>query len=257
MKAKKSLGQHFLTSRAVAEDIVNASSLKQGEWVLEIGPGQGFLTKELLQRKARVLAIETDPRMIEYLHDVFAQDIEHDNLIVLHKDILDFDPKDMHEYTEGKGYSLIANIPYYITGAILRHFLQSDNQPSAMTLLIQKEVAERIVARDSKESILSISVKAYGQPKIIRRVSRKLFNPPPKVDSSVLLIQNISKNYFSDTDEELFFSMIKKAFSQKRKQLRNTLSISKELLQEIGFNENIRAEDVSLQEWKKLYIHIQ
>src|SRR3989344_3189802 len=157
MRAKKSLGQNFLTSHAVAQDIIAAAHITPDDVVLEIGPGKGFLTEGLLQKAKKVIAVEKDGRMVEYLKDKFREEIRNGKLELIHQDILSFDPAGCG--LRVTGYKLIANIPYYITGEILRTFLSGDTQPSLMVLMVQKEVAERIVARDGKESILSMSVK--------------------------------------------------------------------------------------------------
>ena len=152
---------------------------------------------------------------------------------------------------------MAANIPYYITGEIIRQFLETPAQPRAMALLIQKEVAERIIARDGKESILSLSVKAYGKPKIVAKVSRGNFSPPPSVDSAILLVGDISKKFFDDLDERIFFKVVKAGFSSKRKFLANNLSMfgkaeAQQALNACGLSPKTRAEDVPLQEWGEL-----
>jgi len=158
-----------------------------------------------------------------------------------------------------KNFKLVANIPYYITGAILKKFLSAKSQPSLMILMVQKEVAERIVATDKRESILSMSVKAYGQPKIIKNVSASHFSPPPKVDSVILKIDNISHNFFnyrpprSIVEEKRFFELVKKGFSQKRKMLKNNLDIGSDILEKCKINPKTRAQELSLKDWKKIY----
>ena len=153
-------------------------------------------------------------------------------------------------------YTVAANIPYYITGEIIRQFLTAQHQPSTMALLVQKEVAQRIVAQ--KESILSLSVKAYGTPKIVAKVSRKHFSPPPSVDSAILLIENISRDFFAEISEEDFFTVVRAGFAAKRKMLANNLSTVfpkqkvLEALAACGVPEKARAEDVALGEWKAL-----
>lgn len=263
VRAKKSLGQNFLTSRGVARDIVVAAHITLDDTVLEIGPGKGFLTEGLLQKAGKVIAVEKDVRMIEYLKDKFAEEIESGKLQLVHEDILYFDPP--HYRLQANSYKLVANIPYYITGEIMRMFLSGDIQPSHMVLMVQKEVAERIVARppargaragDRKESILSMSVRAYGTPRYIQKVPARYFSPKPKVDSAVLLIENISKNNFKNKkEEEWFFVVMKTGFSQKRKVIRNTLSskFNKEnvgsALKACDISENIRAEKLNFAQW--------
>lgn len=252
---KKSLGQHFLTSKEAMRDIVTASGLEEDIPVLEIGPGRGVLTRALLDRGARVIAIELDRELILYLTEQFSREISSGQLTLIEGDVLTFDPG---RYFEGE-YRIVANIPYYITGKILRRFLGSTLQPTRMVLLIQKEVADRIVARDEKESVLSISVKVYGNPRIVRRVPRRYFNPPPNVDSAVIAIDDISKEFFTEVDEKAFFNFMKTCFSSKRKQLVNTLptdlpkDVVAQKLEEMGFDSRIRAEDIPLTHWKKLF----
>jgi 16S rRNA (adenine1518-N6/adenine1519-N6)-dimethyltransferase len=153
-------------------------------------------------------------------------------------------------------YVVAANIPYYITGEIIRHFLTAPKQPRAMSLLIQKEVAERIVARDGKESILSLSVKAFGKPSIVAKVPAGCFNPPPRVDSAILLVENISRDFFDTIKEEDFFKVIKAGFASKRKMLAGNLKglfgDAAGTLAECHIDPKVRAEDLQLNQWKLL-----
>ena len=202
MQAKKSLGQHFLKSQKAIETMVKTSGAQTGDLVLEIGPGMGVLTEALLQAGASVVAVEKDDLLIPVLEEKFEKEIKSGQLKLIHDDILNFDvskvPFGGSELPRGTldTYKLVANIPYYITGQIIRIFLEAENQPESMTLLVQKEVAERIVARDEKESLLSLSVKAYGTPKYVEKVPRGAFAPAPNVDSAIIHISNISKNNF-------------------------------------------------------------
>jgi 16S rRNA (adenine1518-N6/adenine1519-N6)-dimethyltransferase len=155
-------------------------------------------------------------------------------------------------------YVVAANIPYYITGEIIRTFLESDPQPRALVLLVQKEVAERIIARDKKESILSISVRAYGSPRIVAKVARGNFSPPPQVDSAILCIDNISRSFFDTVSEGDFFSVVRAGFSSKRKFLANTLGtrfdkrLVRSVFERCGVHEKARAEDIPLATWRAL-----
>lgn len=248
--AKKSLGQNFLNSKAVARDIVRAGELSPADTVLEIGPGKGFLTAELLASGAQVIAIEKDDALVPLLKEKFAREIQGGQFTLTHGDVLD-----PHYQLQTKNYKLIANIPYYITGLILRMFLEEEQKPERMILMVQKEVADRIVARDKKESILSISVKAYGTPKLIKKVPARYFTPAPKVDSAILSITNISKNNFSNPeDEQRFFNIVKTGFAHKRKKLAGNLKELFEgetlaMMQVAGIDPNARAENVSLEQW--------
>ncbi|MCI5108685.1 MAG: 16S rRNA (adenine(1518)-N(6)/adenine(1519)-N(6))-dimethyltransferase RsmA [Candidatus Pacebacteria bacterium] len=227
---KKSLGQNFLIQPQVALDM--AFSVSNSDLVVEIGPGTGALTKKLLEKGARVIAVEKDNLLYKRLSEENV-----DNLEVIHGDVLETD------LFIKEPYKIVANIPYYITGKIIRHFLETENQPTSMTLLIQKEVAERIVAKDSKESLLSISVKVYGNPTYIKTVKRGNFNPIPKVDSAILHIENISRDNFKNLDENLFFKVLKTGFSSKRKK------VSKNLKSLIRIEDPRRPEDLSLKDW--------
>jgi 16S rRNA (adenine1518-N6/adenine1519-N6)-dimethyltransferase len=245
------LGQHFLTNPAHAATLARAARIHEGDTVLEIGPGKGMLTKELLATSARVIAIEKDEALAAFLQEHFHKEISHGQLQIITGDVRDFDPKSI----EGE-YALAANIPYYITGEIIRQFLTAHHQPRAMALLIQKEVAERILARDSKESILSISVKAYGTPKIAAKVGRGNFSPPPSVDSAILVVDEISKSFFHTISEEDFFHVVRAGFASKRKMLANNLAVlfgkekTIETLKTVNIPEKERAEDLTINQWR-------
>jgi len=258
LKAKKSLGQNWLKSESAIKEIIKAADLSHSDTVLEIGPGQGVLTKALLETGARVLAVEKDDRLIKDLQEKFAQEIKLKKIILIHGDILEIEiEKELKKQKIGE-YKLVANIPYYITGQIIRKFLsETKKQPSLMVLMLQKEVAKRIVANDSKESLLSISVKVYGEPKFIKTVPAGAFEPKPKVDSAILLIKNISKNFFLGVDENVFFEMLKKGFGQKRKYLKGNLGIAEEILQTCSIPTKARAEDLNLKNWQCLISQIK
>lgn len=253
IKLKKSLGQNFLKSKAVVQKMISASLLKESDTVLEIGPGSGVLTEELLKHGVRVLAVEKDKRMSEFLKEKFSNEIKKDEFLIYETDILDFKP----EIEISGEYKIIANIPYYITGEILRKFLSESYQPSLMTLLVQKEVAERI-ARDKKSSILSLSVRAFGNPKMIEKVSKKLFSPAPKVDSAILSIVDISKERLGTIPQDFFFRCVRTGFTQKRKFLLQNLSniFEKEKIKnaflDLEIDLKIRAEDLDFSKWLSL-----
>jgi len=249
-KAKKSLGQNFLISPRVSNMIAKAGEIVVGENVVEIGPGKGALTKELLSFGAHVIAIEKDSELVSELEKKFAKEIGEKKLEIISGDALD-------NIDLPKKYKLIANIPYYITGAILEKFLGNKNPPSLAVLMLQKEVAERIIARDKKESILSISVKVFGAPSIVMKVARENFFPIPNVDSAVLKISDIKNPFTSETEKGKFFALVKKGFAHKRKKLASNLASEdkeeiKRAFSEIGISENARAEDLSMELWKKL-----
>jgi len=258
IKAKKSLGQNFLKSKQIIDKIIETADLKSKDIVLEIGPGKGILTEKLLEKSKKVIAIEKDHRLIEFLQEKFKQEIENNHLTLIYNDILEIDPRTLIKAP----YKIVANIPYYITGQFLRKFLSSNFQPTKIVVMLQKEVAKRITTSDKKESILSLSVKTYGKPKYITTVKAINFSPTPKIDSAILSIDEISKNLLKNTDEKVFFRLIKKGFSSKRKMLINNLSFIdknklKETLDKLGIPIKVRAEDLSLQNWISLTNHLK
>lgn len=253
------LGQHFLTAPSVAKKLIDALKLTEGDSVLEIGPGKGALTKELVGRGARVIAVEKDPSLIALLQETFAREIADERLKLVEDDIRNVLPARLG-LTAGS-YVLAANIPYYITGEIFRQFLTTEAQPRAIALLVQKEVAERICARTGKESILSLSVKAFGTASIVTKVPAGCFSPLPSVDSAILLIENISCDFFNDIHEDVFFTLVRAGFASKRKLLTNNLkglfNSTPEALHICGIPPKARAEDVSLKQWKCLTEQLQ
>ena len=257
-RPKKSLGQNFLMHARIAERIVMVADLKPDSVVLEIGPGTGMLTRALLQRAGRVIAVETDYELYKKLKLDFAKNIADGRLELIHGDIRDWNfgmyLNSRYSVKDGTcDYKLVANIPYYLTGEIFRMFLGADKQPSSMTLLVQKEVAERI-ARAKKESILSLSVKAYGEPKYEFTVPRGAFKPAPNVDSAVLTICGISRiNFTTQEEERRFFALLHAGFAHKRKYVRkNLLEVG---LPSGDIPEKARAEDMPLSDWLALVRH--
>lgn len=254
MYAKKSLGQNFLNSKTVAHEIVRAAELTPTDTVLEIGPGKGFLTEELIASGAHVVAVEKDDRMIPLLSEKFEEAIKNKQFTLIHGDIVEILEKGTLKLPST--YKLVANIPYYLTGFLVRVFLEAASKPERMILMLQKEVADRIVARDKKESILSIAVKVYGTPHIVKKVPARYFTPAPKVDSAVLAIENISNKNFTENniDEKEFFNILRTGFAHKRKKLAGNLrelfgdkTIS--ILTQAGVNIDTRAEDITLSDW--------
>ncbi len=316
MKPKKSLGQNFLVNPKVAERIAFEADISKKDIVLEIGPGTGKLTKCLLARAKKVIAVEKDESLANELAEKFKKEIKDKKLILINEDILKFKftdkifsdsprkfsaenfprPPSLRSGESGQvcpspsllprvrsrtfcpplSYKIIANIPYNITGAILKKFLSEKNQPKSMTLMVQKEVAERIVGSPRhggarrKESLLSISVKAYGEPKILFKVSRGNFYPIPNVDSAVIAIKNISRKIFTENkiSEEKFWEIIRAGFAHKRKKLSSNLKKLDPLLisplaggektpMTRGVGEfidlgNKRAEELTLADWINL-----
>jgi len=242
--------------------MVEVAEISSADLVLEVGPGKGALTEKLLPRARQVFAVEKDERLVFYLTLKFKEEFKQNKLVIIGADILKFDPASIG--LQAGGYKIVANIPYYITGEFLRHFLSEVIQPSQMVLMVQKEVAERILGNNPKatsklglkESILSISIKAYGEPKYLETVNAELFTPRPKVDSAVLMIDKISRDFFTDISEERFFSVVKRGFAHKRKLLVNNFEIltnaGKKVLADCGVAPNARAENVTLRQWKCL-----
>jgi 16S rRNA (adenine1518-N6/adenine1519-N6)-dimethyltransferase len=259
---KKSLGQHFLNSAYVPKKMCDAADLAPDEVVFEIGPGTGALTKEILARGATVVALEADLRAIESLNETFPDEITSGQLRIHHGDARSIDFASLG--LTHQNYKVVANIPYYISGLLFRTVLESDIQPTTLVFLVQKEVATRI-CKDTKESLLSLGVKAYGTPTYICTVSKSHFTPPPRVDSAVVAVSGISKQSFKDVPEKDFFTLIHLGFGQKRKQLQGNLSAtySKEVivsaLSASNISQTARAEDISLESWlllaKKLQPH--
>jgi 16S rRNA (adenine1518-N6/adenine1519-N6)-dimethyltransferase len=252
MLKKKSLGQHFLKDRNALRKIADSAEINRGDLVLEIGPGEGSLTEILLKHGAFVTSVEKDNRLIPLLDEKFQREMAEDRFILINKDILDFDPASANLTADN--YKLVANIPYYITGEILRNALSKWPQPKKIVLLVQKEVAERVVARNGKESILSISVKVYGKPKIAGIVKAGAFSPAPKVDSAILVIDEISKNCFKNGGEDKFFQIVKAGFAHKRKMIYGNLKglfqeKTADFLNRCEIDPKARPEDIALEKW--------
>lgn len=257
--AKKSLGQNFLKSERALNLIVETGEISPEDFVLEIGPGHGALTEKILAKGASVLAIEKDDNLFLELSNKFQKEIDSKKLELVHGDILDFNVSETS--LKEREYKLIANIPYNITGAIFRKFLSEvsvQELPKRIVLLVQDEVARRIVAKDKKESLLSISIKAYGSPLYIEKVLAGSFVPSPKVDSAIICIENISKVFFKNFSEDNFFSLLNTGFHHKRKMLVSNLSEDfgrervEKVFHKIGLDLKVRAEDVSLSKWREI-----
>ncbi len=245
---KKSLGQHWLKDRDVLVGIAEEAGISSDDTVLEIGPGLGTLTSELLRRAKKVVAVELDSELAAKLPGQFpGKELE-----VVNQDILSFDLR-----TLPKDYVVVANVPYYITSKIIKALTTATNKPRTIVLLIQKEVAERLVATPGDMSILAISAQIYAETYLGDVVPAALFTPPPKVDSQVVILQVRPTALVSDQDEKEFFRVVKAGFVAKRKKLRSSLSsglrMSKEqvdeLLVPLGISPDDRAEDLSIQNW--------
>ena len=246
----KRMGQNFLTNISIIKKIVKYSNIEKKDIVLEVGPGTGILTEELLKTGCKVLAVEKDSNLCKVLKEKFK---DYKNLEIIEGDILKIDKSIFP-----KNYKIVANIPYYITSILIRSFLESSNQPKAIVLTIQKEVAQRICSTPPNMSILSLSVQYYAKPKKIIKVPKKNFWPIPKVDSAVLEIIPFKK--YSKKESDSFFKVVKAGFSSPRKQITNNLSsllnIEKKSIIETLKKNNIdpsqRPEELTIENWESL-----
>ncbi len=253
---KKSLGQNFLTSDVVPRWLTEAGDVTARDIILEIGPGTGALTKSLLATGATVIAVEADVRAITILETVFQAEISAGKLKLHHLDARTLDVTALS--LTYHSFKVVANIPYYLSGFLLRTLLEGEIKPTTLVFLMQKEVVTRI-ARDEKESILSLSVQAFGVPKYIKTVTRGHFNPPPKVDSAILQITNISRDNFTDSAEPaIFFNLLHLGFGQKRKQLLSNFThlydraVLIEIFTKLSIPLDARAETIPLKTWLEL-----
>lgn len=252
MKAKKSFGQNWLRDDYTLDLIVDSAGLTLTDTVLEIGPGLGTLTNKLVQKAGKVIAVEADQDLIPYLLD---QAAKVNNLEIIAGDILKYDLGKL-----SKGYKVVANIPYYLTSNLIRVLLESQNPPSKMVLLVQKEVAERIVAKPGQMSVLSFSVQYYADAEIIAPVAKELFDPVPKVDGAIIKLEHRVKPAF-EADTKKLFRLVKAGFGEKRKMLRNSLAgglnidtiQAEDLIKKSGLKSTARAQELSLEDWEKLY----
>jgi len=251
---RKGLGQNFLTDPVVLDKVVEAAGVSHDDTVLEIGPGLGSLTRHLAHAARRVVAVEIDGNLIPILQQVLTSEA---NVTVVHGDILELNPA---ELMGTDPYLVVANIPYYITSAILRHLLDSTHRPQRLVLTVQREVAERICAAPGDMSLLALSVQVYGLPGPVLRIPAGAFYPPPKVDSTTLRVDLFPQPRIPASQLDTFFRLAKAGFSQKRKTLRNALSgglgwkaeQAGQLLQTAGIDPQRRAETLTIDEWAGL-----
>lgn len=254
LRAHKGLGQNFLQDPLALEKIVSAAEIQPTDTVLEIGPGLGSLTRFLAVSAREVIAVELDENLLPPLKDVLSP---YQNIHLIHGDVLKLSRKELNLEND---YIVVANIPYYITSAVIRHLLESETKPRRIVLTVQKEVAQRICAEPGDMSLLALSVQVYGEPRIAARIPASAFFPAPKVDSAVLAVDIYSSPRIKEELLDTFFKLIKAGFSQKRKTLRNSLSAglhistvdAAELLTQANIDPQRRAESLDLSEWSEL-----
>ncbi len=259
LRARKRLGQHFLVDGSVLSQIIAAAELTPTDIVLEVGPGLGILTAELAKRVERVVAVELDDNMAKSLSKTLAS---FNNVTVINQDILKVDPQVLFQELKMKSprYKVVANLPYYITSPVLRHFLEASLKPQTMIVMVQKEVAAQITAKPGKMSILSVSVQLYGEATIVGYVPSRCFYPPPEVDSAILRVAVYPQPAVS-VDNVSFFRLVRAGFSAARKQIANPLAQGLALpkaevlplLEKAGIVSQRRAETLTLAEWARLW----
>jgi 16S rRNA (adenine1518-N6/adenine1519-N6)-dimethyltransferase len=250
LRAKKSLGQNWLVDESTLTRIAAAAELSHDDTVLEIGPGLGSLTRHLAEQAGRVVAVELDAALIPPLRRVLA---DYPNVAIVQGDILQFDLSTL----VAPNYKVVANLPYYITSAVIRHLLEADVRPSLIVLTVQLEVAQRITAAPGKLSLLAVSVQFYGRPSIVAHIKAGSFYPAPQVDSAVVRIEPYDHPAVDVADRDEFFAIVKAGFSHKRKQLHNAFAAGlarpqadiAAALERAGVDGRRRAETLTLHEW--------
>ena len=274
LRPRKGLGQHFLVSEAHLQGIVAAAELTPDDVVLEIGPGLGTLTALLAAQAGHVVAVELDDQLIPILQHTLAG---HANVTILHGDILQLQPVDLLSRITHHGsritdhalrftfhvsdYKVVANLPYYITSAVLRHLLEAEHPPRLLVLTVQREVAERICATPPAMSLLAVSVQFYAQPELVQRIPAGAFYPRPQVDSAVVRLRRRPQPAVAVEDVERFFDIVRAGFGQRRKQLRNALAHGlgwpaaemAAALEQAGIEPRRRAQTLTLAEWGQVY----
>lgn len=264
--AQKSLGQNFLIDPEVLDAILHAANLSKNDFVVEVGPGFGVLTLPVAELAGRVLAIETDKKILQILKAISGG---YTNIDILPANVLKLESRQLFERyrlwsrarNKATQYKLVSNLPYYITSSILKQFLETDFRPALMVVMVQKEVAERIVAKAGEMSILSVSVQFFGKPEIVRIVSKDSFWPRPEVDSAILKIVPHQELPHNISNIKLFFRIVKAGFGERRKQLHNSLGggldlddkLVQETLRKNRISPKTRAQDLSIEQWIKLY----
>jgi 16S rRNA (adenine1518-N6/adenine1519-N6)-dimethyltransferase len=253
LRANKALGQHLLVSRSALRSVVDAAELTPDDAVLEVGAGHGALTLELAQRTRHVVAVELDRAILPVLRETTAP---FPNVVIVERNLLDVEPGDIFG---AEPYKLVANLPYYITAATLRHFLEARNPPRLLVVMVQREVAERMVAGAGATSLLSLSVQFYGAPRIVAQVPASAFYPPPKVDSAIVRVE-LHPAPLSMDKRNWFFTLARAGFAEKRKQVHNSLARHLDVdsarvgdwLSAADIDPARRAQSLSLEDWLRL-----
>ena len=281
IKPARSRGQNFLISENVYQKIITAAGLKPDDIVLEVGPGLGFLTEMLAKQVKQVIAVEVDDKLAEVLRNRLQEqgiknvEVVNDNILTSPPNPLSLVRRGGGAERRGRGYKIVANLPYNITSRFLRKFLEEvEGKPSMMVLMVQKEVAERITAKPPQMSLLAVSVQFFAEAKIMAKVSSGAFWPQPKVDSAIIhltprpplplasLKLRRSGRGEGVVDEKNFFKLVRVGFSARRKMLKNNLAkglnvkseIMAEILRQAGLNEKTRAQELSVEKWQELFI---
>jgi 16S rRNA (adenine1518-N6/adenine1519-N6)-dimethyltransferase len=261
LRARKGLGQHFLVDGAILRHILSAAEISPDDLVIEVGPGLGVLTRGLADHAGRVLAVEKDENLARVLKQTMAA---QSNVTIVSEDILKLEPAGLlREFFTGQDpvrYKVVANLPYYITSPVLRHFLEAEIKPQTVVVMVQKEVARQITAGPGEMSLLSVAVQLYGRPRIVKYVPAGAFYPPPEVDSAILKI-TVYPRPAVDVEIAGFFGVVRAGFSAARKQIVNSLSRGLKLtkhevssmLESAGIDPKRRAETLSIEEWGRLW----
>lgn len=249
----KSKGQNFLIEESIVGKIIDGAKLQSDDIVLEVGPGLGVLTGELLKNCKKVIAVELDKKAVAYLQTKFTPEIKNGRLELVERDILDLNLEELG--LKRFGYKIVSNLPYNITSFFLRRFLETETKPEEMVLMLQKEVAERILSKIGQMNLLAFSAQFFSKPSILFNVPRGCFWPEPKVDSAVICLK-LNKR-LPEVDQRLLFRLAKMGFSAKRKQLHNNLANGlhieswkiKEIFKYFGWREDARAQDLGVEDW--------
>jgi 16S rRNA (adenine1518-N6/adenine1519-N6)-dimethyltransferase len=255
MRPNKAFGQNFLVDRAVLQQIIEAAELEQSDQVLEVGAGTGVLTRELAARVRRVVAVELEQNMLTLLQKMTDG---YSNVELIARNLLYLDPQEVFGQ---EPYKLVANLPYYITAPTFRHFLESANPPRLLVVMVQYEVAQRMVAEPGDLSLLGVSIQFYGQPRIIARVPARSFFPAPKVDSAIVRVDVHAQAPLVPDERNGFFRVVQAGFSARRKQVHNSLTHGlhrkneeiRAWLEVAGIEASRRAETLSIEEWLRLW----